>query len=92
MKYYKVKWLHDDPGDPIEIYTEIDDALWEHRKVEVFMDGRKGFAAENEEFGGSMLGLEPWPDLAIIRTDPEFELIEIPHAQFDQIWAARHSN
>jgi len=89
MKYMKVKWIHDFPDDPVLIYTEIDDDLWEHRKVELFRDGRKGFADKDEEVGGSRLGLEPWPDLEQLRLDPEFEVEEITKEQFQAVWERR---
>jgi hypothetical protein len=89
VRYIQVKWKHDNSQDPILIYSEIDDEQWEHRKVEVFQNGRRGFADETEEAGGSRLGLEPWPDLMRLGTEPEFEIAEISAEEFEQIWAGR---
>ncbi len=44
MKYIKVKWLHSHPDEPVLLYSELDKDRWETRKVEVFADGRIGFA------------------------------------------------
>lgn len=89
MKYILVKWLHDSPDDPISIYSEIDADQWEHRKVEVFANGRRGFADADEEVGGSRLGLEPWPDLEKLGAEPEFEITEIAGHEFEALWQAR---
>lgn len=90
MKYIKVEWEHDDDEDPILIFSEIDDALWEHRKVEVFRDGRQGFADKSEERGGSMLGQKQWPDLNVLGAEPEFNITELDAQEFERIWANRH--
>jgi hypothetical protein len=34
MKYLKVVWVHDLPGEPVLLYSEVDDEGWEIRKVE----------------------------------------------------------
>ena len=47
MRYLYVKWLHKDPGAPVHIYSEVGDDSYERRKVEIYADGRKGFADES---------------------------------------------
>ena len=89
MKYIFVKWKHDDPRDPVSIYSEIDAEQWEHRKVEVFRCGQRGFADQNEEVGGSRLGLEPWPDLDKLGAEAEFEISEITKTEFEEVWSKR---
>ncbi len=89
MKYIRVKWKHTTNIDPIWIYSEIDNEQWEHRKVEIFLDGRKGFADKFEQIGGSQLGLEPWPDLVKLGSEPEFEIAEISKEDFEKIWNIR---
>ena len=68
------------------LYSELDDQRWEQRKVEVFRDGRMGFADGEREFGGSGLGLMPWPPLAKIAADPQFEPVEITGPEFEHVW------
>jgi hypothetical protein len=87
MKYIKVKWEHNVPDDPVIIYSEIDDQQWEHRKVEMFSDGKIGYADEEHESGGSLLGLEPWPDLEQLGSEEEFEITEITRSEFESIWS-----
>ena len=85
----QVRWIHDFPDDPVLIYTEIDSDLWEYRKVEIFLDGHKGFADKKEEAGGSILGLEPWPSLSKLASEPEFKIQEISQQEFEDIWSKR---
>ena len=90
MKYIKVRWLHNHTDDPILIFTEIDDDLWEHRKVEFFRNKQKGYADKTIEYGGSMLSLEPWPSLVELKADPEFEVNEISPTEFNEVWSLRN--
>jgi len=56
MHYVKIAWKHEHPQDPVLIYSELDDARWEVRKVEVFPDGSLGFAEEAGSRRGTGLG------------------------------------
>ena len=69
------------------LYSELDDQRWELRKVEVFRDGRMGYADGEQEFGGSALGFEPMPHLAEIAADPQFEPVELTRLEFESIWS-----
>ena len=89
MKYIKVKWIHDHSNAPVWLYSELDDASWEIRKVEVFADGSFGFADERSEAGGSALGLEPVPPIAEIAADSQFVPTEIGREEFEDIWNQR---
>jgi len=37
--YMRVEWHHDDPAEPVVIYTELDGRRYEVRKVEQYSDG-----------------------------------------------------
>lgn len=87
MKYMAVKWKHRNPNEPTMLYSELDDAGWEIRKVEVFADGRVGWADRSEEHGGTGLGIEPVPLLEEIASDPQFEPSEITREQFEEVWS-----
>ncbi len=89
MRYLYVKWLHKNPGDPVHLYSEIGDDGYELRKVEIYADGRKGFADGSEEAGGTVLGSMPVPSLAEIATQPEFQPKTIPQEEFQRIWLKR---
>jgi hypothetical protein len=89
MRYIRVIWKHQDPDDPVIIISEIDADQWEHRKVEIWADGRKGYADRISQAGGTRLGIEPWQDLDQLDADPEFEVHYITGEEFEQVWVKR---
>jgi hypothetical protein len=89
MRYLYVKWVHKNPGDPVHLYSEIGDDSYERRKVEIWADGRKGFADGSEEKGGTSLGVMPVPSLKEIAAQPGCEPKEIPAEDFQKIWLKR---
>ena len=91
MMYIQVKWIHSLSSEPVVMYSEIDESGWEVRKVEVYADGRMGFASSTESKGGSGLSKEPLPSVAEIAADPQFEPLEINQIDFERIWAKAHS-
>ena len=86
MRYLLVTWIHESPDDPVRLYSELDDASWEVRKVEVFRDGRLGFAGPSESSGSTFLGLEPVPPPEVIALDPQFRPEAITRAEFEPMW------
>lgn len=42
--YLRVEWVHDIPNEPVILFSELDDEMWELRKVEVYRDGTAGYA------------------------------------------------
>ena len=70
MTYIRVKWLHSNFEEPVLRYSELNDLRWETRKVEIFADGRFGFAGPNEASEDTGLGLAPVPSLHEIAADP----------------------
>ena len=91
MRYQRVRWLHSFPDEPVLIYSEVDDDDAEVRKVEIFLDGRRGYANPAEEIGGTFLGTLPMPPLAEIASDPQFAPEEISAEDFEAAWSARLS-
>lgn len=91
MKYVRVGWKHQHPDEPVILYSELDAARWEVRKVEVFRNGRCGYASAGGSSGGSKLGKEPIPELSEIARDPQFEPVEITQAEFEDVWARREA-
>ena len=87
MHYIKVTWKHQHRDDPVQLYSELDDARWEVRKVEVFRNGSLGCASRSESRGGTILGLAPLPLFAEIAANPEFEPTEIAKDEFEEIWS-----
>jgi hypothetical protein len=91
MTFLLVKWKHDHPDEPVVLYSELDESRMERRKIDVFADGRWGYADEHEEVGGTVLGEAPTPSLEKLNADPEFEAEEIAEADFERLWAVRRS-
>ena len=89
MRYIVVKWKQHDPSYPSVLYSELDDAGWEIRKVEVFADGRVGYADRSGTSGGTRLSIEPLPSLTEIAADPQFEPREMGREEFEKVWAGR---
>ena len=87
--YIKVDWNHDFQDEPVLLLSELDSDRWETRKVEVFRDGRVGYASKEEEFGGTILGEKRTPSLFEIASDPQFEPVEITQEEFETAWAGR---
>lgn len=86
MLYIKVNWMHASAGDPVILYSELNAERWEQRKVEVFADGRVGYAGSNSEFGGTQLSLEPLLSLDEINSDAQFDGCLISGAEFQKVW------
>jgi hypothetical protein len=87
MRYVKVRWIHTSPNYPELIYSELDQEMWEMRKVEVYADGRMDFANSNERSGNAKLGIAPYPPLEEIATDPQFDPMVISVEEFESMWA-----
>jgi hypothetical protein len=85
--YLVVLWKHSLADEPVELWSELDSRRLEVRKVEVWADGRLGFAGSNREAGGTRLGIEPIPTLSEIAAEPQFEPKEISKTEFEQRWA-----
>ena len=86
MKYVKVRWIHTSPDEPVMLYSELNEELWELRKVEVYADGRADFADREGRSGSTKLGIEPLPPLEEIAADPEFEPVVISAEEFEAAW------
>jgi len=89
MKYIFVNWMQHFDNEPILLYSELDDSRFEIRKVEIFPDGKKGYASEFEEFGSTRLGTAPVPFISEIARDPEFDPKEITQDEFEKVWSDR---
>lgn len=69
--------------------SELDEARWETRKIEIFPDGSIGYADSRVEHGGTRLGLVPLPSIADIAADPKFMPEEITREEFEDVWSLR---
>lgn len=86
-EYLKVRWLHQDPHYPILLFSEIGKDRYELRKIEVYADGRLGFAAEELSSGDTALGELPIPSADEIAADPQFVVESTTSTEFEAMWA-----
>jgi hypothetical protein len=87
--YLYVQWKKPHPGEPSHLYSELDGERYELRKVELFADGRRGFAGAQEEFGGTRLGETAVPSLEELAGDPDFDAKAITIDEFQRQWLKR---
>lgn len=92
MRYLRVKWLHTSADYPVVLYSELDEEGWEKRKVEVFADGRKGFAPPDDQDVGTRLGIEPVPSIEEITADAQFKPSWITKDMFEELWMTKGRN
>lgn len=85
--YIYSKWINNPSDCPAEFYSELDSKRLETRKIEIFKNGKVGFASSNKATKGTRLGIEPVPSINEIRSQAEFEVKEISKAEFDAKWA-----
>lgn len=81
-----MKWINAAAHQPVLMYSELDHDRWELRKVEVFRDGRMGYADPDVVVGKIGLGDTPLPSLEKIAANPLFEPEVISKAEFEKIW------
>ncbi len=89
MKYLYVKWKQPHAGEPLHLYSELDSERYELRKVELFGDGRRGFADADTEFGGTRLGEMAVPPLAELAQDADLDAKDITADEFQRQWLKR---
>ena len=89
--YLRVRWEHDFADDPVDMISEIGPDGYERRKVEVFRDGRLGWADKDHEVGGTGLGRIAVPPLDEINAQEEFLASRVEAADFERAWATRPS-
>lgn len=78
--------MQDNKEMPVFIYSELDDERFEVRKVEIFHDGRMGWASLLAEFGGTALSPEPISANIEMASNPVFVLTIIDREAFEELW------
>lgn len=87
MRYQRVEWHHENPEEPVVLYSEIDADGWETRKVDEYADGRRDFADAVIEMGSTWLADQPTEEgVAEIDALDEFSAIEISRGAFEEVW------
>ncbi len=82
--YFVCHWTHEFPDEPVDLYTELDTARCELRKVYIFKDGHGEIAGPGVQTGSTFLSPEPCPPLAEIAAD--FKPREISVEEFEAVW------
>ena len=90
--YIYSKWKQAAPGYPVEFYSELDHRRYETRKIEVFNDGRLGYASQEKNTHGTQLGIIAVPALAELKLLAEFITEEISKEKFDAKWKEIQTN
>ena len=85
--FMRVRWLHTSSEYPVELWSELDPARNEVRKVEIWADGRVGYASARSEHGGTRLGEIALPTFEEIAADPEFDPQIVTASEFEDCWA-----
>ncbi|WP_215145145.1 DUF6881 domain-containing protein [Exiguobacterium qingdaonense] len=86
MQFLKIEWIHKIADEPYIIYAELDDIGYENRKIEIYKNGRIGYATQSSEFGGSILSEHPYPTVEEISANSEFIPVQISKEEFERIW------
>ena len=89
MKYIRLKWNHTNPDEPVWIFSELDDAGKEVRKIECFRNGFCDVANSEVRSGTASLTTLPLPPLSVLTRDPEFRGVEISKDEFEHVWTTR---
>lgn len=86
MMYVHSKALDDPSTDPLDYYVEFDALRNEIRKVEIYPDGRFGYATQGKHTWGTELGLLPAPPFVEIQKIKGLESRLITAQEFETIW------
>lgn len=87
MKYICVRWIHSLPREPVALFSELDNARYEVRKLEI-----SAMVPLVERLrtrvGQNVLGELPVPSLDTINSDSQFQAEEITQSEFEAAWSA----
>jgi hypothetical protein len=86
MDYLKVRWIREVPNEPVLLLSELDANRYEVKKVEVFTDGRMGFASADKSSDETMLGEKPIPPASDIAADLQFIVESTDAQEFESAW------
>lgn len=84
--YLKSTWIHQLDDEPVELWSELDRNRNELRKIEIWCDGRIGYADRHCEKGPTWLAEATVPTLDQIAHDTQFHVQEISPFAFESKW------
>ena len=86
MRYIHCLWIHAHPEEPVVLVSEVDVKWYETRKVEIWRNGRMGWAGKNGSSQGTQLSVYPLGTVEEINSDREFSAMEITMEDFERYW------
>lgn len=86
MQYIHCLWVHTHPEEPVVLISEVDVKWFEFRKVEIWRNGRIGWADKSRSSEGTQLSSYSLNSLDDINSDPEFSAVEITREDFETYW------
>lgn len=84
--YLKVRWIHEIENAPVLLLSELGADRFETRKVEVFADGRLGFASTTVRSQDTRLSDTALPSERDIAADPQFQIEGTSQGEFAEYW------
>ena len=82
----KVNWIHNFEDEPFAIYGEVNEAMDEQRKIEIFIDGSFGYSSVNGTEHRSFMSEVKWSIKEDIEQDPQFKVSYISKEEFEEVW------
>jgi hypothetical protein len=90
MKYYKITWEHNFETDPLFIFGEINDKLWETRRVEIYRDESYRYTDGKKKVGNIYLAENKMDEkLLNVNGKSERESVHIDYIskdEFERVW------
>lgn len=96
MRYVKIEWIHPYDDEPSTIFIELAEDHYEERRIELFPNGKKGYATKDIEVNGTFLGETSFPSVktfnelneqdSLVVNDEKIIATEISKVDFSQLW------
>ena len=86
MEYQYAKWIHNSEEYPVHFYSEMNQSRMEVRKIEIWRNGKVGWADSENNFNETFLGSVPIPSLEEINEQIEFDGKQISQIDFEEQW------
>jgi hypothetical protein len=86
VTYIEVKWSAAGPGQPVAYVDEIDAKRWSIRCIRMFEDATQQAFGNTSYNWQDLMPEAPFPPLAQINADPQFQARPIAKRQFEALW------
>ena len=88
-RFIRVRRLEPRPEAPAEIWIVLDRHRSEESRVEIWPDGRIGFASDELEVGGTKLRRGPFPRPEAFAGHPDLQVEAVSTREFHRFWETR---